>query len=128
VACDDELGVVGFYTLNVCSVIPSTLPEETLRRLPKYSEIPGVFIGRLASDLRMRGRGIGESLMIDVFRRAQRINEEAAVSLVVLDSKDDNATQFYKRFGFTPLVTDSRRLFVPLATVLKAYAASLKAV
>jgi predicted GNAT family N-acyltransferase len=109
-------------------VIPATLPEETSRRLPKYSEIPGVFIGRLASDLRMRGKGIGERLMIDIFHRAQRINEEAAVTLVVLDSKDESATQFYRRFGFMPLVTDSRRLFVPLATVLKAYAVSLEAV
>lgn len=105
----------------MCSVIPATLPEETLRKLPKYSEIPGVFVGRLARDLRMRHSGIGESLMIDVFRRAKRINEEAAISLVVLESKDENTTQFYKRFGFQPLVTKPSRLFVPLTTVLKAY-------
>jgi GNAT superfamily N-acetyltransferase len=125
VAVDDELGIIGFYTLNVCSILPAVLPEEILRRLPKYSEIPGVFIGRFARDLRMRGKGIGARLMIDLFRRVQRINEEAAVALIVLDSKDATATEFYKRFGFIPLVSDPDRLFITVATVLKADAASL---
>jgi predicted GNAT superfamily acetyltransferase len=125
VASDDVLGVVGFYTLNVCSLVGGSLPHDVLHKLPKYSEFPGVFVGRLARDNRVKGQGLGERLMIDIFRRVKRINEEAAVSFIVLDSKNDDATAFYKRFGFRPLTTDTNRLFVSFSTVAKAYADSI---
>lgn len=84
-----------------------------------------MFIGRLARDLKARERGIGEILLVDAFRRAQRINEgDAAIALIVLDSKDERSAKFYDRFGFLPSTNNPRRLFVPLATVVKGYLAS----
>jgi predicted GNAT family N-acyltransferase len=122
VACNDEFGVVGFYTLNVCSIRAGDLPTDISRKLPRYNELPGILIGRLARDLRVKGLGVGEILLVDVFRRVQSINEQAAVCLIIVDSKDAEASEFYKRFGFVSFESDPQRLFVTVASVVKGFA------
>ncbi len=60
-----EAEVLGYYTLSSGSVSFEIVPE----KLPRYP-IPTAHLGRLATDVKMRGQGLGELLLIDALERA----------------------------------------------------------
>ena len=115
VAVEQSSGLVAaFYTLSAASVALTDLPIAVTKRLPRYPSVPAVRIGRLAVDARFQDRGLGSALLMDAVARTIR-NDIAAFALVV-DSKSESATEFYRRFGFQPLADQPRSLFLPLAT------------
>jgi ribosomal protein S18 acetylase RimI-like enzyme len=108
-----------YYTIAAASVPFVDLPSEQAKRLLRYPTLPAVRIGRLAVDKRFQGRGLGSALLVDATRRTLQA-APAAVYMLVVDAKNDAAVAFYQRHGFRPLVSDPRRLFLPLATAPKA--------
>jgi GNAT superfamily N-acetyltransferase len=120
VATDPELGVVGFYTLSTCAIHPGEVPTEVARKLPRYESIPAALIGRLARDLRARGRGIGELLLADAINRDLAADRSMAVWAILVDAKNQAASEFYQSFGFIPFPSRSSRLFLPTASARKA--------
>jgi ribosomal protein S18 acetylase RimI-like enzyme len=122
VAVDDELGVVGFYSLSLFTLAIEQLPDEIARKLPRYDAIPAALIGRLARDQSVRGRGIGELLLADVVRRILDASRTLAVFAIVVDAKDDRAAAFYESFGFTRFPTRPGRLFLLTSTAAEAFA------
>ena len=120
VAIDDELGIVGFYSLSSYSLALDDLPEDIARKLPRYDAIPAARIGRLARDERVRGQGVGELLLADAVRRILGAARSVAVFAIVVDAKDDTAVAFYRRFGFQPFPLRPNRLFLVTATALAA--------
>jgi GNAT superfamily N-acetyltransferase len=120
VAADDELGVIGFYSLSSYTLAMDHLPTDLARKLPRYDAIPAARIGRLARDERVRGRGVGELLLADAVRRILGAARSVAVYAIVVDAKDAQAAEFYRRFGFQPFPLQPRRLFLPTSTALAA--------
>jgi GNAT superfamily N-acetyltransferase len=120
VAVDDEMGVVGFYSLSSFTLALPDLPEEIARKLPRYDAIPAALIGRLARDERVRGRGIGELLLADALRRILGASRTLAVFAIVVDAKDETAVSFYESFGFRPFPSRLDRLFLPASTAAAA--------
>ena len=116
VAVDDELGVVGFYSLSSFTLSIADLPEEIAKGMPRYDAIPAALIGRLARDERVRGQGIGELLLADAIRRILAAGRSIAVFAIIVDAKNDRAAEFYKRYGFRPFPLLPKRLFLPIAT------------
>ncbi|HEX9942707.1 MAG TPA: GNAT family N-acetyltransferase [Thermoanaerobaculia bacterium] len=121
VAVDPELGVVGFYSLSSLSLSLGTLPEEIAHKLPRYDAIPAALIGRLARDQRVRGQGVGELLLADAIRRILGAGRSIAVFAIVVDAKDERATDFYKAFGFRAFPLSPQRLFLLTATAAAAF-------
>jgi len=78
------------------------LPEEVGRKLPRYDAIPAALIGRLACNVRVRGKGIGEWLLADAVRRVLGASRTLAVFAIVVEAKDATASAFYEGFGFRP--------------------------
>lgn len=118
VALDQTDGkLAAFYTLAASSIPIASLPEEDTRRLPHYPLLPAVLIGRLAVDLRYRGRQLGAALLADAIRRSAQA-APASFTLLV-DAKDESAAAFYRKHGFIPLASRSLSLFLPIATALK---------
>lgn len=114
----DEPGeVAGFYTLSATAVLLAELPDELARRLPRYPLVPATLLGRLGVDVRHRGRGAGELLLLDALHRSWQHASVIASALVVVDVKDDAARGFYERYGFVALSGVARRLFVPMRTL-----------
>ncbi|MGH6897924.1 MAG: GNAT family N-acetyltransferase [Geminicoccaceae bacterium] len=120
VAIDDDLGIVGFYSLSSFTLALDDLPEDIARKLPRYDAIPAARIGRLARDERARGQGVGELLLADAVRRILGAARSVAVFALVVDAKDDSAAAFYRRFGFQPFPLQPRRLFLLTSTALAA--------
>jgi GNAT superfamily N-acetyltransferase len=109
--------IVGYYTLSNLSVEAASLPLDVAKQLPRYPDVPGVLIGRLAVDERFRGRGLGAALLADAFDRALALSEHSGCALVVVDALNDRAAAFYRHHGFRPFPNRPERLFVSLRTL-----------
>jgi len=109
--------IAGFYTLAMGSVPLGELPEDIVKRLPRYPQVPVVHLGRLAVDQNYQGQKIGGSLLADAIARS--IESEIAAYAVVVDAKDKNAVAFYEHFGFLPLSRSPRTLFLPISKAIK---------
>ncbi len=111
------LSVLGYYTLSASIVNTSELPDALIKKLPRYPQLPVTLLGRLAVDQRMKGRGLGEFLLMDALHRCLEVAVNIAAMAVVVDAKDESAEDFYRHFGFLPLQQQPRRLYLSMKTV-----------
>jgi len=109
--------VAAYYTLSAASIPLVDLPPDEARRLPRYPTLPAVRIGRLAVDQRFQRRGLGELMLMNAVHRT--IQGAAAALALLVDAKNDQTAAFYKRYGFRPIVSRPRTLFLPLVTAQK---------
>jgi ribosomal protein S18 acetylase RimI-like enzyme len=121
VAMDQELGVVGFYSLSAFKLGLDDLPEEIARKLPRYDDgVPAALIGRLARDERMRGKDVGELLVADAVRRILGAAQALAVLAIVVDAKNERAVTFYEGLGFRRFPLRPNRLFLLASSAISA--------
>ena len=99
----------GFYTLSSTALRLHELPEDIIKRLPRYPLVPAALVGRLALDRRQHGQGWGSFLLVDALRRC--ITSDIASFAVVVDAIDDEARAFYRHASFLPLPDSPYRLF-----------------
>lgn len=114
--------VLGYYTLSALSIDIGVWPEEVVRKLPRYPVVPATLLGRLAVDGRLRGKGLGEYLLMDALRRALVTSREVGAVAVIVDAKDDDAVAFYQRYGFVPFADERQRLFLAMRTIERLFA------
>ena len=112
-----ESCIAGFYTLAMGSVRLGELPDDVVKRLPRYPQVPVVHIGRLAVDQQYQGQQLGGSLLADAIARS--IESEIAAYALVVDAKDRSAVAFYEHFGFQQLSRSSKTLFLPISKAIK---------
>ncbi len=117
VADDSGRRVIGYYTLSSLSIDLGQLPDDMIRRLPKYPEIPAALLGRLAVDRKFQGQGLGEHLLIDALTRVCSVAGDIGIFAVVVDAKDDLAAAFYESYDFARLPNSPHRLFLPTARI-----------
>jgi GNAT superfamily N-acetyltransferase len=109
--------VLGHYTLSALSIDVGAWPEDVARKLQHYPLVPATLLGRLAVHASLRGKGMGEYLLMDALRPALVASRQVAVVAVIVDAKDDNAVTFYRRYGFIPFADQANRLFLPMGTI-----------
>lgn len=117
VALDSDGALAGYYTLSAISIVPTELPGELVRKMPRYPSLPAFLLGRLAVDRRLRGMGVGAFLLLDALRQCLALSQNAGAIGVVVDAKDEEAARFYGHFGFRRFPDAQRRLILPMATV-----------
>lgn len=101
--------VVGYYSLAASSLQFSTVPDELRRRLPRYP-IPSVLLARLATDVTVRGLGLGAALVVDAGRRVVRLSDDAGIRFLEVEAKDPSARAFYRGLGAVSLLDDEDHL------------------
>jgi ribosomal protein S18 acetylase RimI-like enzyme len=111
--------LAGYYTLTATGVALNALPPETAKKLPRYPVVPAASLGRLAVASHYQRQGLGGILLADALMRAARA--ELGIFAMVVDAKDEAAQRFYEHYGFTPLPGETRRLCLPIATVLQRW-------
>ena len=109
--------VAGYYTLSQYALDLVQLPAETVKKLPRYPEVPTTLLGRLAVSARFRGQKLGEFLLLDALYRCLQQSSQVASAAVVVDAKDESAKSFYEHFEFVPLPGIPNRLFLPMQTI-----------
>jgi predicted GNAT family N-acyltransferase len=109
--------ILGYYTLSASVIHADELPEDLARKLPRYPQLPVTLLGRLAVDATLKGRGMGQFLLMDALWRSLGAATQIAAMAVLVDAKDQAAEAFYAHFGFIPLQQQPARLFLPMKTV-----------
>lgn len=103
--------VAGFFTISAGAVELTRLPEDLLKKVARYAQVPAAIIGRLAVDQKFKGQGLGGLLLIEAL--AMVVSGPLAVTVVLVDAKDEEAAAFYRKHGFAALQdVDPLKLFM----------------
>ncbi len=102
--------VAGFYTLSPISILSVDLTSSLQKKLPKRP-IGATLIGRMGRDLSLRGKGVGEMLLMDALHKAWQASKLVSCWAVVVDAKE-GARDFYIENEFIPFATQPDRLFL----------------
>ena len=116
---ENDNRVLGYYSLSSMGIMPGELPEAIVKKLPRYPVLPGILIGRLARDIQLRGKELGQYLLVDALKRSFDISTQLGSVAVVVNVKNNKASEFYQSFGFLTLPDNGRRLFLPMQTIKK---------
>jgi predicted GNAT family N-acyltransferase len=109
--------IAGFYTLTATAVKLIDLPENAAKNLPRYPLVPATLLGRLAVNLKYRGKGLGERLLMDALKRSLEASRIVGSAAVIVDAKDSSGVRFYERYGFKLLPEQDLRLFIAMKTI-----------
>ena len=58
---------------------------------------------------------------MDALHRALQSSKQIASASVVVNAKDDQAVEFYGKYGFMDLPRVERRFFLPMATIAQLF-------
>jgi len=111
--------IIGYYTLSSFSISLTELPEDIIRKLPRYHALPTILIGRLAIDIQYQHEGLGGHLLLDALVRAYHLSKQIGTFAVIVDAKSEKAKGFYERHGFIQTKTSPIKLYVSMETVEK---------
>lgn len=117
----DPETILGFYTSTLAEISPEHLNNKDAKKLPK-ANLPVVRLSRLAVDQHNQGLQIGQRLLVDAIIRTARLLGDFAVVAMVVDAKDARASAYYQHFGFTPLLDDPLKLYLPAQSLVEVYA------
>lgn len=98
VVANDER-VAGYFSLTVGQVDTLDAPERIRKGMGQYP-VPVVILARLAVSTQDQGRGIGLGMLQDAIRRTLLIAEQAGIRAMLTHPVDEQASNFYTRFGF----------------------------
>ncbi|WP_164112031.1 MULTISPECIES: GNAT family N-acetyltransferase [Sphingobacterium] len=113
--------VIGYYTLSCAGVDIEEVPDDLKASLKcNYANLPVILVGRLAIDKNYQGKGLGKILFNDCLKRVLETSSIIGAFAVCVDPIDNNAKEFYQKFGFIPL-NDSHRMILPIKTIRKGF-------
>ncbi len=118
VVCDGNR-VAAYFCISAGAVARMAAPGKVRRNAPET--IPVSVIGRLAVSRAYGGRGLGADILSNALRRIAAASRTIGIAAVLVHAKDDRAKRFYMaRAEFIEYPADSRILFLPIETVIRA--------
>jgi predicted N-acetyltransferase YhbS len=120
VAATGSQRVYGYYMLVAGQLDHHEATPETRRGLSQHFPIPVAILARLAVDIGQQKGGVGAALLNDALVRVVRASEQVAVRAVVVHAVDENASSFYRRFGFLALSATPRTLMITISALRAA--------
>jgi predicted GNAT family N-acyltransferase len=114
---DGDSSILGYYTLSASIVDIAALDSAIAKKLPRYPQLPATLLGRLAVDEKSKGQHFGEMLLVDALRRSSEATKQIASVAVVAEALDENAVNFYRRYGFQPFRDDVMKLYYPMQSI-----------
>lgn len=116
VIADAEYSVVGYYALCAAMIARKEAPRDVGGHgTPR--DIPVALLARLAVDYRHQGKGLGKQLLKAALLSVLAGAEHVAFRAVMVHAIDDDAANFYGRFGFRSAKGSERTLLLPLKDI-----------
>ena len=109
--------ICGYYSLANTGILLSILPDNLQKKMPRYQMLPAVLLGRLAVDLRHKGRKLGIGLLSDAF--VLSLKSPLAWALFLTEAMDASAAAFYEHFGFRSLKSSPNHLYITRQEIIK---------
>lgn len=113
---NNRQNIVGFYSLSFAQIEKENLPNKISRSLSSYP-VPALRLSRLAVDLKWQKKGYGGEFLIHALIKCHHLALEGAGFVVVVDAKDSNAVQFYKKYGFEEFQKKPLTLFLRIKDI-----------
>jgi len=111
--------ILGYFTLTICEVIPADIPDPRLQRYPH--PMPSAKLVRLAVSSNHQKKGMGKILIIEALRRTIAISENAGLTGIFVDAKDESAAAYYQQYKFIPHENNPLLLFLPIKTIRQLF-------
>lgn len=111
--------IAGYYSLLMGSISQDEATDRIRKGTGRYS-IPVILLARLAVDQKFPGLGIGSALLRDAVIRGVNISQEIAFRAIITHPFDDDAANFYLKFGFEPSPISPNQLMILVKDVRKA--------
>jgi GNAT superfamily N-acetyltransferase len=118
VACAGS-AIAGYYSLSVAGVDHAGAPARVAKGLARYP-VPVMLLARLAVAGGLQGQGLGTALLKDALLRTLQAADIAGIRAVLVHAKNEDARQWYMRFGFEPGPVDPLHLFLLLKDIRPA--------
>ena len=96
-------------------------PENLQKKLPQYP-IPVARIERLAVDKSVQGKDLGSALLVHALKKSVQVASDIGILAVIVDAKSIQGRAFYEKYGFQPFPNQSLKLFIPMKTLMQAFA------
>lgn len=112
-----EMDVLAYYTLSAYTVDITVLEETFAKRLPRYPLLPATLLGRLAVDESQKRQRYGELMLIDALKKSLDAAVQVASLAVVAEALDEEAINFYLKYGFQQFRHEPMKLYLPLKSV-----------
>lgn len=110
VVCENAKQVVGYYCLATGAVTRANAPGKIRRNMPE--PIPVLILGRLATDVRWQGHGVGRGLLKDAILRSLSVSSQVGVRALLVHAISEDARRFYLHWGFRPSPIDPMMLMI----------------
>jgi ribosomal protein S18 acetylase RimI-like enzyme len=116
-----EQRIIGYYTLSSQSIDLEELPQNLIKKLPKYPLIGVTLIGRLAVSIDYQGQGWGKLLLLDALYKSFKNSQQIASFAVIIEAKDNEAIAFYQRFDFQQFPNQPNKLFRTMKKIAQGF-------
>ena len=113
----DKTQVVGYYALHMMHIEARQTPATISRNLHPDAVIGAAKVVNFAVRKDFQSSGIGTDLFRSALKRVKDVSKDVGTWAVVLDALNDDAERFYRRFGFDTLVSNTRRLYLPVSAI-----------
>ena len=113
----DDKKIIGYYTVSAHSVSKDAMPNDISSG--NYNDLPFLLLGRLAVDKSYQGKGYGEALIYHACKVTMNAAEQVGIFGMIVEAKNDEVVEFYKKLGFKQLNQTKNRLVLPTAAITK---------
>ncbi len=108
--------VVGYYSLAAGAVRKDESPARIAKGLANHP-ISVILLGRLAVDKSAQRSGLGKALLADAILRALQAADVIGARAILVHALDDEAAEFYSKYGFEPSPLDSKQFMLLMKDV-----------
>jgi GNAT superfamily N-acetyltransferase len=116
---DEATGTVaGYFALAPHIIERDDAPRGVGRGAPQ--RIPAILLAKLALHKGLHGQELGAELLVHALTTIIAASRSAGGRLVVVDTVDGEAADFYRAHDFQPSPADPRRLIMKLSTAARA--------
>jgi GNAT superfamily N-acetyltransferase len=108
--------VIGYYGLAPTAVVANSLPR-SIRTGQPPNPIPCLLLGQLAIDANWSGRGLGAALTTHALHQCLKAAELVGGRAVLVKAVDDDARDYWQRWGFIATLDDPYTLFRSISDI-----------
>ena len=112
--------VVGYYALTTGSVLHTDAPTRLTKGTGQF-DVPVVILARLGEDKNYQQQGLGRAIVVDAFRRVDKVADDVGVRAMLIHAEDEDARQFYMNLAtFDVSPVDPRQLMLLMKDLRRA--------